>query len=200
MNARVGGAADAELESLLGAVCLGCRPSFSRVYGLTSPRVFAAVLRINQNRPEAEEVLQEVYLKAWSRCAQFDPRRGPVIFWLLGIARHSAISSLRERNVRPQRPFTQLDSDVDPFEQLASAEPEPLEVVIRSRDAQAVRRCLGELSSAHRECVMLAYYSDLTHQEIGHRVGRPLGTVKSWVRRSLVTMRAGLARQCDAGS
>lgn len=195
-DADVHATADAELASLFDAVCRGCRPSFARLYGLTSARVFAAVLRIVPDRAEAEDVLQEVYIKAWSRCAQFDPGKGLVIFWLIGIARHGAISSLRQRNARLARPFSSLvlpASEGDTHADLACGEPGPLELVIRSRGTAAVQHCLRMLPSEHRECLVLAFYAGMTHEEIGQRVGRPLGTVKSWMRRSMGSMRAALA-------
>ena len=177
----------------MGAVRQGCRESFAQLYVLTSPRLFAAVLRINGDRAEAEDVLQEIYVKVWSRCVQFDAQKGYVNYWLTGIARNSAIDSLRRRGVRPQSGMTPTEVDGDPYAELPSDWLEPLEIVMRSRAADAVQQCLREFSNEQRECLTLSFYDGLSHEDIGRRLGRPVGTVKSWLRRSLLAMRHALA-------
>ena len=184
---------DVELTAVLHGVGQGCRTSFARLYNLTQRRLFSIVLKIQTNHSEAEEVLQEVYLKAWNRCAQFDARKGQVICWLAGIARYSAIDNLRRLDSRPQGRFAAADDD-DPYEGLASNELQPLELVIEAREAGAVKRCMYDLSIQQREILYLAFYDGLTHAEIARRLGRPLGTVKSWLRHSLAIMRPALAQ------
>ena len=183
-----------ELAALLHAVRDGCRPSFARLYGLTSPRLFGIVLRVNADRAEAEDVLQEVYVKVWSRCAQFDANKGSAIFWLAGICHHSAIDSLRRRQRRPQARFTSLnDEDGNGCDSLPSPEPQPLELAIRARGAEAVQRCLRALTIDQRESLSLAFHDGLSHREIAARLGRPVGTVKTWLRRALAQLRPVLA-------
>lgn len=184
-----GDALESELAALMVAVRQGCRTSFAQLYVLTSPRLFAAVLRINSDRAEAEDVLQEVYVKVWSRCVQFDTQKGLVNYWLTGIARNSAIDSLRRRGVRPQSGLTPTAVNGDPYAELPSDWLEPFEIVMRSRAADAVQQCLREFSNEQRECLTLSFYDGLSHEEIGRRIGRPVGTVKSWLRRSLLAMR-----------
>ena len=182
--------ADQELAALLLAVRGGCRPSFARLYGLTSPRLFAVVLRVNVDRADAEDVLQEVYVKVWNRCAQFDADKGSAIYWLAGICHHSAIDSLRRRQRRPQARFVPVDENGDDAcDSLPSAEPQPLDLVIRARGAEAVRRCVRALPIEQRESLSLAFHDGLSHREIAERLGRPVGTVKTWLRRSLAQLR-----------
>ena len=188
---------DIELTAALHGVEQGCRTSFARLYNLTQRRLFSIVLKIQTNHADAEEVLQEVYLKAWNRCAQFDARKGKVICWLAGIARYSAIDNLRRLHSRPRGRFAAADDD-DPYEGLASTELQPLELVIEAREAGAVKRCMNDLSIQQREILHLAFYDGLTHAEIAHRLGRPLGTVKSWIRNSLAVMRPALTEFADA--
>ena len=182
-----------ELTAMLHAVRQGCMTSFARLYTLTRRRLFGIVLRINTNPSNAEEVLQEVYLKVWNRCAQFDARKGQVIYWLAGIAHYSAIDKLRRLDSLPKASFTTVDHD-DPYEGLPSAELQPLELVIQALNAEAVKRCLNDLSIEQREILYLAFYDGLSHAEIARRLGRPLGTVKSWIRLSLMVMRPALTR------
>ncbi len=184
---------DIELAAVLHGVGQGCRTSFARLYSLTQRRLFSIVLKIQTNHAEAEDVLQEVYLKAWNRCAQFDARKGQVICWLAGIARYSAIDNVRRLDSRPRGHFAAADDD-DPYEGLASTELQPLELVIEAREAGAVKRCMYDLSIQKREILYLAFYDGLTHAEIARRLGWPLGTVKSWLRKSLSVMRPALAQ------
>lgn len=188
---------DIELTAVLHGVGQGCRTSFARLYNLTQRRLFSIVLKIQTNHADAEEVLQEVYLKAWNRCAQFDARKGQVICWLAGIARYSAIDNLRRLDSRPQGRFAAAGDD-DPYEGLASNELQPLERVIEAREAGAVKRCMYDLSIQQREILYLAFYDGLSHTEIARRLGRPLGTVKSWLRNSLAVMRPALTEYADA--
>ena len=181
---------DEELAALLLAVRDGSRPSFARLYMLTSPRLFGIVLRVNADRAEAEDVLQEVYVKVWNRCAQFDANKGSAIYWLAGICHHSAIDSLRRRQRRPQARFIPTGDDhEDACDSLPSAEPQPLDLVIRARGAEAVQRCVRALPIEQRESLSLAFHDGLSHREIAERLGRPVGTVKTWLRRSLAQLR-----------
>lgn len=111
----------------------------------------------------------------------------------MGIARHGALDSLRRSSTRPQSGFASLDADDDPYAELPSPWLTPLELVMRARAADAVQRCLRALSDEQRECLTLSFYDDLSHDEIARRIGRPVGTVKSWLRRSVAAMRAALA-------
>ena len=181
---------DAELAALLHAVRDGCRRSFARLYVLTSPRLFGIVLRVNADRADAEDVLHEVYVKVWNRCAQFDADKGLAIYWLAGICHHSAIDSLRRCQRRPQTRFMPIDDDhEDGCDSLPSAEPQPLDLVIRARGAEAVQRCVRALPIEQRESLSLAFHDGLSHREIAERLGRPVGTVKTWLRRSLAQLR-----------
>ena len=108
--------AQAQEQTLMGLmplICNGCRTSFERLYQLTASRLFGIVLRINPRRPQAEEVLQEIYVKVWTRRSSFDAAKGPVMFWLAAIARYGAIDSLRRRQARPE---VNLNSEVSAAE------------------------------------------------------------------------------------
>ncbi len=183
---------DLALTEALHAVRQGCRTAFARLYHLSRRRLFRIVLKIQANRADAEEVLQEVYLKVWNRCEQFDASKGRVMSWLAGIAHHSAIDNLRRLASLPARYSAAAEGD-DPYEALASTDVQPLELVLQARNADAVKRCLHDLSILQREILYLAFYEGLSHAEIARRLGRPLGTVKTWLRKSLALMRPALA-------
>lgn len=184
---------DAELTTLLQLACRGCEKSFSRLHALTRRRLFRIVQAICRNQADAEDALQDVYLKVWRRRAQFDVHKGHAIQWMSGIAYRSAIDHLRRPDVRSRDRFAvQADAD-DAYAGLLSAEISPLDVLIQKRTTDAVQRCLRDLIDERRECVMLAFYDGLTHHEVAQRLQRPIGTMKSWIRRSLAELRPALA-------
>ena len=182
------------LLGLMPLICNGCRASFERLYQLTASRLFGIVLRINPTRPEAEEVLQEIYVKVWTRRSSFDGAKGPVMFWLAAIARYGAIDSLRRRQARPE---VNLNSDVsaadDCYAGFASATPGPLESVIQNQGAHAIRDMLRALPDTQRQSLTLAFYDGLSCSQIAQHLNQPLGTVKSALRRAFQKMRPALA-------
>ena len=186
---------DPVLGELLAATQQGCDVSFEQLYRLTSVHLLRVVLRINRHGAEAEEVLQEVYASAWGNCNQFDRNRGNAMTWLTSIAHNKAIGSLRRRQVRPEGHIEarRVDSDSDPFESMPSAYLQPPEQLAEFQTVCAVQVFLDSLPHDHRTSLMLAFSEGLTHAEIACRLNKPLGTVKSWVRRALVAMRPALA-------
>ena len=187
---------DCELALLLQNVQRGCAASFAQMYERTSARLFGIVLRINRDRPEAEEILQDVYFKAWQHCQQFNATRGVVVHWLVGIAHNIAISSLRRRGARP---IARRDGGEDDYAGCVSEWPQQCEVLAQAQAARAVGKGLARLSNEQRHCLTLAFFDGLSHAEIALQVDKPLGTVKSWVRRALAAMRPALAEHAAAG-
>jgi RNA polymerase sigma factor (sigma-70 family) len=182
---------NAELALLLHAVQQRCAPSFARLYVLTSAHLFGLVLRIVRNHGDAEDILQNVYVNVWNRSDQFDPRIGSVDAWLTGIARHSAIDSLRRHHARPLGKRAPLLDD-DPYAGMPSNDLQPPEVLQRSQAIQAIQSSLHKLPADQREVVLLAFLHGLSHVQIAAQLGRPLGTVKTWLRRSFAALRPTL--------
>lgn len=177
-----------ELECLLRAVAeRACHDSFNRLYDLTSNRLFGIVWRINRDRAEAEDVLQDIYVKLWNQCGTFNRTRGPAQAWLCSIARNHAVSSLRRQKARPAVLAWSVE-DGDPLERVMSPGPGPEAVLIDTQRRHAVRECLLALPSAQRETLTLAFYDGMSQSEVAERLGQPLGTVKSWARRALSSM------------
>lgn len=182
------------LERLIELVGLGQRAAFSALYETTSAQLFGVVLRINPDRAQAEEVLQEVYVNVWRSAVGYDAARAQPMTWLTSIARNGAIDSLRRARARGQGLNMSLtapndDGDEDPVERLVSDGPGALELLQQAADARAVTRCIEALSSEQKQCVALAYYQGLSHREIADQLVEPLGTVKSWLRRALLALK-----------
>lgn len=187
-------ARNAELARLMLRTQAGCTRAFEKLVGLTRPQLLRQVQRVNRSPDEAEEILQEVFVIAWSRCAAFDAQRGSAMGWLLAIAHHQAVSSLRRRG-RPgmrRSPLTER-GDTDFWDSLPSLDQQPPERLAQSRAAVAVHASMASLCEPQRACLKLAFFDDLTHAEIAVRLGKPLGTVKSWMRRALQSMRPAMS-------
>lgn len=184
-------AIDDALRALLLAAAGGCSASFAQLYEHTHRRIFGIVLRIVRHRAEAEEVLQDIYVKVWSRSFQFDASRGLVIYWLAGIAQRAAIDALRRASSRPREVNDGLD-DMDPYNQFASPDPGPAEAFENSETRGMVDAQLSTLPLEQRESLVLAFFDGLTHPEIAYKLACPLGTIKSRVRRALMAIRPAL--------
>lgn len=184
-------ARETELALLLHDASAGDVPSFEKLYALTSARLLGVIRRIQRDQAEAEDLLQETYLKVWNSRGRFDVERGGVEQWLARIARNGAIDSHRRRERRPQALLHSSEQDV--YAQLASTDVGPLEQAILTDQAALLRRCMRSLGSEQRQCLFHAFYEDLSHDEIARHTGHPLGTVKSWMRRSLQSLRVSLS-------
>lgn len=172
----------------------GCRVSFATVYRLTSNQVFAVILRINRDRSEAEDVLQETYFSAWTRAHWFDQSKGEVLAWLVTIARHRAIDSLRHKLHRPQAQWYVGDvTDGDVYANQPCQRPGPLELTAQRSERQLIAGHLVGLPAMQRQSVALAFYEGLSHPEIALHLDKPLGSVKSWIRRGLSDLKTRIA-------
>jgi RNA polymerase sigma-70 factor (ECF subfamily) len=178
-----------ELASLLGLAAGGCVVSFERLYGCTSHRLFAIILRINSDRAEAEELLQDTYIKVSHECRQFDASRGRVTHWMASVARNGAIDSMRRKQARPRRGGASIGEDDDPYDGFASPDRGPVERLASQQEALAVRFGLDALPTEHRQSLSLAFHAGLSYEEVALHLGRPVGTVKVWIRGALACLR-----------
>ncbi len=186
-----------ELSQLLARAGLGDRAAFARFYEMTSGHLYAVVLRIQRDRASAEDLLQEVYVSVWKAAASFDAARSQPLTWLTSIARNRAIDSLRRQQAQPQTDSLSRDYDderPDPAEALADETPGPLALLSRASDARELSSCMERLSAAQRQSVALAFFDGLSHAEVAEQLREPLGTVKSWVRRALMSLKSCLER------
>lgn len=187
-----------DLALLLSRIALGDRDAFEALYRACSAQLFGTVLRINRDRAQAEEVLQEVFVKIWHGAAGFDPGLAQPLTWLTSVARNRAIDSLRRRAAEPATVSRfQGDDDGDErdlLEALPDGRGDPLELLDAASQVHQLQRCMQALSGEQRSSLALAYYQGLSHAEVAEHLAQPLGTVKSWVRRGLQSLRACLDR------
>ena len=176
------------LADHIARVAQGDRAALGHVYRLTSAKLFGVCLRILNDRAEAEDVLQETYLTVWRRADGFDPARASPITWLVTIARNRAIDRLRAGGAK---------RGADPIEAAAEVRdsaPSALDAVEQADDRRRLENCLGELDAPQAGAIRGAFLEGLTYEELAARMGVPLGTMKSWIRRSLLKLRGCLER------
>jgi RNA polymerase sigma factor (sigma-70 family) len=157
-----------------------------RLYDLLAPQMIGVALRILRRRELAEDVVHDTFVRIWERASTYDPSRGQPQTWIFAILRHRAIDVLRGEA------RTETVDDIESFG-LVDGEPDAESVVAALSDAGALRRCLERLEPARRQAIVLAYTRGLSHGELAGRLNVPLGTAKSWIRRSLATLRECLA-------
>lgn len=186
-----------ELSQLLARAGLGDRAAFGALYERTSGHLFAVVLRIQRDRAQAEDLIQDIFVSVWKAAASFDAARSQPLTWLTHIARNRAIDSLRRANAQPRtESLTVADDDdrPDPSEALVDGAPGPLDLLGQASDKLQLSQCMEHLTPPQRQSVALAFFDGLSHAEVAEHLREPLGTVKSWVRRALITLKGCLER------
>ena len=195
-----------EISRLLARAGLGDRAAFATLYERTSSHLLGVVLRIQRDRAQAEDILQEVYVNVWRAAQSFDAAQSQPLTWLSSIARNRAIDSLRRTQTQPQFRSTITstadEEETDVYDTVADSAPGPLDLLSRASDARALAACMESLSAQQRQSVALAFFDGLSHAEVASNMRQPLGTVKSWVRRALMSLKgcleSAVRRDADA--
>jgi RNA polymerase sigma-70 factor, ECF subfamily len=181
-------AARKQLVAALARVAGGDRGALQLLYRDTSAKLFAVCVRILRDEGEAEDVLQDVYTTVWQRAGTFDPARASPITWLVAIARNRSIDRLRSGAMAARTRTMEEADDVSDNAPNALAQIESLQEERRLTD------CLGELEPRHAVAIRFAFIDGMTYDELARRMNVPLGTMKSWIRRSLLRLRECLER------
>lgn len=171
------------LAQLIARTALRDRQAFADLYRTTSVKLFSVVQRILQQDTLAEESLQEIYLKIWRSAGDYHAGRGRPMTWLISLARNHAIDTLRAVGRRPD-----INGDALPEVQDA-VQLGPAQGAENAALSDDLSECLGQLPEASRDCLQLAYCEGYTHHELSERTGTPVGTIKSWLRRGLQSLR-----------
>jgi len=175
-----------EIEDLIARVALGNRESLRSLYSLTSAKLFGVVLRVLHDRAEAEEVLQDVYVKVWSKADRYRANGLSPMTWLITIARNAAID-------RKRRAGGATGAEA-PAETLADPAPGPEAQAVAASERARLESCFGELEARHAEAVRRAYLDGDSYADLAARFDVPLNTMRTWLRRSLMKLRECLSR------
>ncbi|MGH8292530.1 MAG: sigma-70 family RNA polymerase sigma factor [Gammaproteobacteria bacterium] len=180
------------LVGLLRACAQRQQPAFQRLYQLTSPQLFAILVRILKRRDLAEEALQDAFISVWRNAGSYTAQKGTPMTWLVSICRYRALDVLRRE--KREVPMENADGGDDEAQlSVLSDDPDAGELISHA-EARALQLCLEGLSESQRHSLRLAYFDGCSHEEIARALDSPIGTVKSWVRRGL----QGLKRCLEA--
>lgn len=173
-----------EERSLLERLLARDERALGELYDLLAPWVLGVAVRILRDDDEAEDVLGAVFEQVWTRIHLHDPARGPLVPWVLSIARNRSVDVLRRRRrwwrkaQRVEREWLASNEDG-----VATADPSDVEAAVPGWPVhRAVHQAVAGLPPEQRRVVTLAYFEGLSHMEIARRTGDPLGTVKTRLR------------------
>ncbi len=174
-----------ELNKLLQQTGANDQKAFAELYRRTSSKLFGVCLRMLRDRSEAEEVLQETYTTVWRRASSFDATKASAITWLVTLSRNKSIDRLRQHR-------EELLDDPAKVEETVDERPTPIADAEISQENERLQGCLDELEPQQQSSVREAFFTGATYNELATRWKVPLGTMKSWIRRSLMQLRTCL--------
>lgn len=182
-----------DLADLLSRCGLRDQRAFAELYRHSSAKLFAVAVRITRRRDWAEEVLQESFVSIWNHATGYNPVKSAPMTWMTTIVRNRALDLLR----RPRE--VEIGEE---HEELINAIPDetpgPDLLLAQSADAGAIAECLAQLSDEQQKSITLAFFNGLSHGELAQQMKKPLGTVKTWIRRGLDRLKTCLdARGID---
>ena len=158
--------------------------AFRRLYDLQSASLYGVALRITRQPALAADAVHDAMLQVWRNASRFDPARGNAKAWLLSFVRYRALDSVARIGREG------LGGEVP---EVADTDPDPLGRLLATQEGMLLHHCLEEVDPGRRSLVLLAFFDGLTHSEIAERVGQPLGSVKSGIRRALLALRSCLS-------
>jgi RNA polymerase sigma-70 factor, ECF subfamily len=180
--------------ALVAAVARADPRALELVYERYSRGVYSLAMRLLADGPAAEEVVQETFLKLWRQPDAYQPSRGRLFTWLLGVAHHRAVDLLRRRRLEERHRLS-----ADPTGQslvelldslgLTSKDDDPQTRLGNLAERVALERALGRLPAEQRLALELAYYRGMTQVQIAAYQGEPLGTIKTRMRLALQQLR-----------
>ena len=175
-----------DVAVLISRVALREQSAFSELYNKTSPKLFGVCLRILKDRTDAEEVLQEVFVKIWQRADRYVASDNSAMPWLMAIARNQSIDAIRAR--KP------VADEIDSAYDLADSQPDPESQAVNKGEGRRIDSCMEELEADRAKAVRGAYVEGLSYQELADQFAVPLNTMRTWLRRSLLRLRECMDR------
>ena len=173
-------------------IAQGDEQAFEDLYDRYKGLVYGLVLSMVGDRPSAEDVMLDVFSQVWKHAVDFQPHMASVKTWVTRIAHHRAIDELRRRRSRPDQDIPQWPS-VQPSE---LADPDELESRLEIHDLQTrVRAAIAGLPADQKEALALAYFKGYSHRRIAETLNRPLGSVKTHIRKAMQQLRETFSRE-----
>jgi RNA polymerase sigma factor (sigma-70 family) len=182
-----------QLRRLLASVALGDAAAFRRLYDATSAKLFGFALRILRKDELAEEAVQDAFVSVWHAASSYQPHLAAPMTWMATIVRNKSLDILRRQDSTEALDGDTFDADL----LLALQDPAtgPQDRLQMSQAARDLALCMDGLESRQRQAVGMAFFHDLSHSEVAQQLSLPIGTVKTWIRRSLDKLRTCLAKR-----
>jgi RNA polymerase sigma-70 factor (ECF subfamily) len=171
------------LVPLLHAIAEGDELAFAKFYRLTSARMLRTCNLVLHDEGNAHDALQDVYFVVWQKASGFDEAISSPTTWLHSIARNKAIDQLRRQHVT---------SDLTEVCGVADGCSSALDVLISEQDKQRLHECIRQLEPHRTKLIHAAFFADITYSDLARMEAVPLGTMKSWLRRSLTRLRISM--------
>lgn len=168
---------------LLASCEKGNEAAFEELYKQCSGHLFGILVRILRIEAVAEEALQDAFVKIWQKSGTYAPQAGSPMAWMCSIARHQALDLLRKRGSRENNERADISGYID------SAPDTRKPIHEMTEDATLLMQCLEKLPEEPRNCIVRAYCEGYSHEELAEQGDTPVGTVKSWIRRGLISLR-----------
>lgn len=175
-------------EDLIAAYLRGDEGAFARLVGRHLTAAYSFTLRFVGNENDAEDIVQESFLKVWKNINRYSAKSAGFKTWLMHIVRNTAIDYLRKRKHLPFSSFEDEEGN-NIFDNLADEAPHSEELLAQAEDIKSIERAVLQLSPAYREVLLLYYGSGLTLEEVAAVLQTPVNTVKSRHRRSVAALR-----------
>jgi RNA polymerase sigma-70 factor, ECF subfamily len=185
--------ADLPDSDLVDAMAAGNVHAMEILYDRYNRAVFSFALKMLGDREHAEELLQEVFLRAWRQAMRFSEGRGTYITWLLSITHNMAIDEIRRLNRRPRK--AESADPVLMLTNLRDEHPSVEEQALLGDMRTVMRDAMAQLPDAQRSALELAYFHGLTQREIADHQNEPLGTIKTRMRLAMRKLREHLESQ-----
>lgn len=166
--------------------------AFSALYNVMLGRVYGLALRMTRCVQLAEEVAEDTFWQIWRQAPRFDPDRGSAVTWIMTIARSRALDALRRRNPAERHNDPEASADT------VFSGDNPPDLLTAIQEGELLHAALASLDPVPRQLLALAFFCGLSHEEIACHAGLPLGTVKSHIRRALITLRQVMAPDADS--
>lgn len=179
-----------DISDLLVRLTAQDRAALRALYTHAAPKLTGILIRMLGERAEAEDALQEVFLRIWQRAATFDPDKGNGMNWICAIARNHALDRLRARPARRGVTLAPADETLQVADPGMGAEAQTL---LRAQ-MQEVIRCFDELPEDRATAVRGAYLEGLSYKDLADKFDVPLNTMRTWLRRAIMSLRECLDR------
>ncbi len=176
-----------DIEELIARVAIGDRAAFTALYDATSAKLLGVGLRVLRDRAAAEDALQDAFIKIWHKADTYAVTGHSPMSWLVTLARNTAIDRLRARR-------DTADIDGVPEARLSDPTPTAEARTIARDEARRIGRCLDALPRDRRDAVRGAYILGESYADLARRFDVPLNTMRTWLRRSLISLRECMSR------